>query len=163
MFDIGFSELVVIAVVALIVIGPERLPRVARTAGILLGRVRRYAADVKADINREIQLEELRQMQQEVYERVMAADAATRNELNAVEQKINQAIEPPMTGEGAADAASSTVQGVESAAALNSASTAVSPAPTFATGSAASDPSNPSVQPPAQPMVAGMSDAGKHS
>ena len=62
MFDIGFSELLVIGVVALIVIGPEKLPRVARTVGHLLGRMQRYVADVKADINREIELEELRKM-----------------------------------------------------------------------------------------------------
>ena len=66
MFDIGFSELVVIGLVALIVSGPERLPRVARTAGHLLGRLQRYVSDVKADINREIQLEELKKLQEEV-------------------------------------------------------------------------------------------------
>ena len=51
MFDIGFSELIVIGIVALVVIGPERLPKVARTAGLLLGRLQRYVNDVKADIN----------------------------------------------------------------------------------------------------------------
>ena len=60
MFDIGFSEMIVIAVIALIVLGPEKLPRVARTAGHLLGRMQRYVNDVKADINREIELDELR-------------------------------------------------------------------------------------------------------
>jgi len=65
-FDIGFSEIVVIAVVALIVIGPERLPKTARTLGHLFGRLQRYVADVKADINREIQLDELKKLQQEV-------------------------------------------------------------------------------------------------
>src|SRR6267378_8605518 len=59
-FDVGFSELMVIAVVALIVIGPERLPRVARTLGHLFGRLQRYVHDVKAAINREIELDELR-------------------------------------------------------------------------------------------------------
>ena len=54
MFDVGLSELMVIAVVALVVIGPERLPKVARTAGLLLGRLQRYVSDVKSDINREI-------------------------------------------------------------------------------------------------------------
>src|SRR5438046_2420033 len=58
MFDIGFSELLVIGLVALIVIGPEKLPRVARTLGHLAGRLQRYVADVKADINREIELDE---------------------------------------------------------------------------------------------------------
>jgi sec-independent protein translocase protein TatB len=60
MFDIGFSELLVIGVVALIVIGPERLPKVARTAGHLLGRFQRYASSVKNDISREMQMDELR-------------------------------------------------------------------------------------------------------
>jgi sec-independent protein translocase protein TatB len=66
MFDIGFSEIVVIAVVALIVIGPERLPKAARTLGHLFGRLQRYVNDVKADINREIELDELRKLQREV-------------------------------------------------------------------------------------------------
>ena len=54
MFDIGFSEIIVIAVVALIVLGPEKLPKTARTLGHLFGRLQRYVADVKADINREM-------------------------------------------------------------------------------------------------------------
>ena len=62
----AFSELVVIGVVALVVIGPERLPRVARTAGHLLGRFQRYVADVKSDINREIELAELKKLQTSV-------------------------------------------------------------------------------------------------
>jgi sec-independent protein translocase protein TatB len=66
MFDIGFSEIVVIAVVALIVIGPERLPKTAKTLGLLFGRLQRYVADVKADINRELELEELRKLQHDV-------------------------------------------------------------------------------------------------
>lgn len=60
MFDIGMSELGLIGVVALVVLGPEKLPRVARTAGNLLGRAQRYLADVKAEVNRQIELEELR-------------------------------------------------------------------------------------------------------
>ncbi|MFH1603591.1 MAG: Sec-independent protein translocase protein TatB, partial [Pseudomonadota bacterium] len=63
MFDIGFSELVVIALVALIVIGPERLPRVARTMGALLGRAQRYVNDVKADVQREVNLDGLKDIQ----------------------------------------------------------------------------------------------------
>jgi sec-independent protein translocase protein TatB len=63
MFDVGFSEIVVIAVVALIVIGPERLPKVARTLGHLFGRMQRYVNDVKADISREMELDELRKLQ----------------------------------------------------------------------------------------------------
>lgn len=66
MFDIGFSEIVVIAVVALIVLGPERLPKTARTLGHLFGRLQRYVNDVKADISREMELEELRKLQQQM-------------------------------------------------------------------------------------------------
>jgi sec-independent protein translocase protein TatB len=62
MFDIGFTELIVIGVVALIVIGPERLPKVARTAGHLYGRMQRYVTTVKADISREIQFDEIRKV-----------------------------------------------------------------------------------------------------
>jgi len=60
MFDIGFLELAVIAVVGLIVIGPERLPEVARTVGTWVGRFRRFVSNVKSDINRELRQEELR-------------------------------------------------------------------------------------------------------
>ena len=66
MFDIGFSEIVVIAVVALVVIGPERLPKTARTLGLLFGRLQRYVNDVKADISREMELDELRKLQREM-------------------------------------------------------------------------------------------------
>lgn len=66
MFDIGFSELLLIGVVALIVIGPERLPKVARTVGAWLGRLNRYVSEVKGDIDREMRLEELRKLQDEM-------------------------------------------------------------------------------------------------
>jgi sec-independent protein translocase protein TatB len=66
MFDIGFSEILVIAVVALVVIGPERLPKTARTLGLLFGRLQRYVNEVKADINREMELDELRRLQREM-------------------------------------------------------------------------------------------------
>jgi sec-independent protein translocase protein TatB len=66
MFDVGFSELVLIAVVAMIVIGPERLPKVARTAGALLGRMQRYVNSVKSEVEREMQFEDLKKLQQEI-------------------------------------------------------------------------------------------------
>ena len=66
MFDVGFSEIVVIGVVALIVVGPERLPKAARTMGLLFGRLQRYVSDVKADISREMELDELRKLQKQV-------------------------------------------------------------------------------------------------
>jgi sec-independent protein translocase protein TatB len=66
MFDVGFSELVLIAVVAMIVIGPEKLPKVARTAGALLGRMQRYVNNVKSEVEREMQFEDLKKLQQEI-------------------------------------------------------------------------------------------------
>jgi len=68
MFDLGFTELLVIGVVALIVIGPERLPKVARTAGQWLGRLNRFVSDMKQDIDRDLKLEELRKLQAEMRE-----------------------------------------------------------------------------------------------
>ncbi|MBI4988930.1 MAG: twin-arginine translocase subunit TatB [Rhodocyclales bacterium] len=92
MFDIGFSELLVIALVALVVIGPERLPRVARTAGHLLGRLQRYVGDVKADINREIQLEELKKMQQQVEESARSLESSVTQEFTSMESTLNQSL-----------------------------------------------------------------------
>ncbi len=68
MFDVGFSELLIAAVIALIILGPERLPRVARQAGEWLGKIQRYVNDVKSDVGRHMEIEELRRMQAEVTE-----------------------------------------------------------------------------------------------
>ena len=94
MFDVSLSELMVIGVVALVVIGPERLPRVARTAGHLLGRLQRYVSMVKADINREMQLEELKKLQQEVTEQVKSVESTIHHEIRDVESSVNQSIAP---------------------------------------------------------------------
>ncbi len=66
MIDLGLSKMMLIGVVALVVIGPEKLPRVARTVGALLGKAQRYVADVKAEVNRSMDLEELRKMKENV-------------------------------------------------------------------------------------------------
>ena len=66
MIDLGIEKMMVIGAVALIVIGPEKLPRVARTVGTLLGKAQRYVADVKAEVNRSIELEELKKMKETV-------------------------------------------------------------------------------------------------
>ncbi|MDI9333245.1 MAG: Sec-independent protein translocase protein TatB [Cytophagales bacterium] len=66
MFDLDISKLAVIGVVALVVIGPEKLPRVARTVGALLGKAQRYVSDVKAEVNRSMELEELKKMKEEM-------------------------------------------------------------------------------------------------
>ncbi len=79
MFDFGFSELIVIGVVLLVVVGPERLPRVARTAGHLLGRVQRYVSDVKSDIQREMQLDELKKLQEQVRQQAQELESSVRS------------------------------------------------------------------------------------
>ena len=93
MFDIGFSELMVIALVALIVIGPERLPRVARTLGHLAGRLQRYVSDVKADINREVELDELRKMRDSMQEAATGFETSVNSEMQKTETELNQAVE----------------------------------------------------------------------
>lgn len=98
MFDIGFSEIVVIAVVALVVIGPERLPKTARTLGLLFGRLQRYVNDVKADINREMELDELRGLQREMQGAAREIEQSVRSAANdvasgvrSVEHELNSA------------------------------------------------------------------------
>src|SRR5437763_15402679 len=93
MFDIGFSELLVIGVVALIVIGPEKLPRVARTVGHLLGRIQRYVADVKADINKETELEELRKMRDAMPKAASDMQASVDQERNKTAEALNKAVD----------------------------------------------------------------------
>ncbi|MEA3156554.1 MAG: sec-independent protein translocase protein TatB [Betaproteobacteria bacterium] len=90
MFDIGFSELMVIAVVALIVIGPERLPKVARTLGHLFGRMQRYVNDVKADISREMELDELRKLQTSMQDAARSFERSVTQEVNATEAELQK-------------------------------------------------------------------------
>ncbi len=90
MFDIGFSELVVIGIVALVVIGPEKLPRVARTVGHLLGRLQRYVSDVKSDINREMELEDLKKVRDSLQETATSFETSVRTELAKTETDLNQ-------------------------------------------------------------------------
>lgn len=95
MFDVGFSEMIVIAVVALIVIGPEKLPRVARTVGALLGRMQRYVNDVKADINREIELDELKKMHTSVKDAAQEIETSFKGAVSSFEAQgaeMNAAI-----------------------------------------------------------------------
>ncbi|MSP96734.1 MAG: Sec-independent protein translocase subunit TatB [Betaproteobacteria bacterium] len=99
MFDVGFSEMMVIAVVALIVIGPERLPKVARTLGHLVGRLQRYVNDVKADINREMELEELRKLKDEFQHSAQNLEQTIHSEVQRTEAEVRavaeQAVSPP--------------------------------------------------------------------
>jgi sec-independent protein translocase protein TatB len=96
MFDIGFSELLVIGIVALIVIGPERLPRVARTLGHLAGRLQRYVSDVKSDISREMELEDLRKMRDSMQQAASSFESSVKSELNKTESELNKSVESVM-------------------------------------------------------------------
>lgn len=91
MFDIAFSELIVVALVALIVIGPERLPQVARTAGHLWGRVQRYVSTVKNDISNEMDLDEARKMKQNLMQQVSEVEQEVKSAQLTLEQQILQA------------------------------------------------------------------------
>lgn len=92
MFDFSFGELMVIGVVALVVIGPERLPKVARTAGILVGRMQRYVAGVKADINREMsefdQLKDLKNLRSEVESAGADIEAGMRKNMADAQSEV---------------------------------------------------------------------------
>ncbi|GAB1576709.1 Sec-independent protein translocase protein TatB [Bordetella petrii] len=89
MFDVSFTELMVIGVIALIVIGPERLPKVARTVGHLLGRAQRYVNDVKSDIQREIELDELRKFKSEMDEAASSMTSSLRETENSLRTGLN--------------------------------------------------------------------------
>ena len=131
MFDIGFSEILVIAVVALVVIGPERLPKTARTLGLLFGRLQRYVNEVKADINREMELDELRRLQREM-----------QGAAHEFEQSVKSA----------ADDVSSGVRNVERE--LNAAASDAPPAAPAAAEPA--PPAGPAAEPPRQSALPGF-------
>jgi sec-independent protein translocase protein TatB len=84
MLDFGFDKIALIGAVALIVIGPEKLPRVARTVGALIGKAQRYVSDVKAEVNRSIELEELQKMKKQF-------ETAASDIQSSVQQEVNQA------------------------------------------------------------------------
>jgi len=112
-FDIAFSEIVVIGVVALVVIGPERLPRVAKTLGHMFGRLQRYVNDVKADINRELELDELRKLQSEVQTAARDLESSMTTAAREVESGV-RSVETQLNEAGSPSAASpDTVAGAE--------------------------------------------------
>jgi sec-independent protein translocase protein TatB len=88
MFDISFTELLVIGVIALVVIGPERLPKVARTIGHLVGRAQRYVSDVKSDINREVELDELRKLKEQMQDAAQSVQSSLQNTESALRQPL---------------------------------------------------------------------------
>src|SRR5215217_7450899 len=95
MIDFGFDKLALISAVALIVIGPEKLPRVARTVGTLLGKAQRYVADVKAEVNRSIELEELKKMKTEFEDAARNVEQTVSEEVNRTTSELNSVWQPP--------------------------------------------------------------------
>ena len=93
MIDFGFDKIALIGAVALIVIGPEKLPRMARTVGHLAGRLQRYVSDVKADINREIELDELRKMRDSMQQAATDFQSSVQSELHQTETELNKTVE----------------------------------------------------------------------
>ncbi len=91
MIDLGLEKMMVIGAVALIVIGPEKLPRVARTVGTLLGKAQRYVNDVKAEVNRSIELEELQKMKREVETAAREVETSIHSGVRDIERDLNEA------------------------------------------------------------------------
>ena len=95
MFDLGLAKLAMIGAVALVVIGPEKLPKVARMAGSLLGRAQRYLNQVKAEVSREIELEELRKVQQEMESAATDLKSSIANEASGIQESVNSIWQHP--------------------------------------------------------------------
>jgi sec-independent protein translocase protein TatB len=153
-FDIAFSEIVVIGVVALVVIGPERLPKVARTLGHMFGRLQRYVNDVKADISREMELDELRKLKNEVQSAARDLEtsmtAATRemeSGVRSVEAQLNEGgSSPSVTAEPEVPGAEVGASAPPDALPIVPTDATPSTAPTAATG----------VEPPRQGALPGF-------
>ena len=141
MFDVGFSELMVIGVVALMVIGPQKLPGVARTVGALLGRMQRYVNDVKADINREIELDELKKMHTSVQDAAKSIETSmtdTMSGFQAQADELHKIASGDIAGLTDVSAAGSTPAAVDGAAAVADGAAAVADG-TAAASAVASD------------------------
>jgi len=110
MIDFGFDKIALIGAVALVVIGPEKLPRVARTVGHLIGKAQRYVADVKAEVNRSIELEELKKMKTQFEDAARNVEQTVSNEIHSTTAELDrtwQQATADMTalpGEGGASA-----------------------------------------------------------
>jgi len=120
MFDVGFSELILLGIVALVVLGPEKLPHAARMAGAWLGRIRRTVIDIQAEIEKEVSAAELKQRMNDEIARLKAATEPVEQEIKAVENTIHQQIHDASQTVDAAPAldeptTTTTVQEIEAA------------------------------------------------
>ena len=92
MFDVSFSELLIIGIVALLVIGPEKLPKVARTVGAFTGRMQRYVGQIKEEVNREMRFEELQKLQQEVQAQASQLQNVAQTQVNDLKATIETSL-----------------------------------------------------------------------
>ncbi len=147
MFDIGFSELLMVGVVALVVVGPERLPKVARTLGVLFGRMQRYVSQVKSDINRELEAADLGKVKTEFEDAARSFQADIRSETAQAEREIRevQADMDRQLGEAASQVASAGGHAApaEPAAASPQLELGIEPAPAPAPAAAERPPPKP--------------------
>jgi sec-independent protein translocase protein TatB len=100
MIDLGISKLAMIGAVALIVIGPEKLPRVARTVGTLIGKAQRYVSDVKAEVNRSMELDELKKMKETVESAAKDVGHSIQSGANDFEKSWAEATQAATSGVG---------------------------------------------------------------
>ena len=105
MIDFGFDKIALIGAVALIVIGPERLPRVARTVGHLLGKAQRYVADVKAEVNRSIELDELKKMKSTFEDAARDVEQTVGNEIRETSAELDKSWSEVVSSTSATSAA----------------------------------------------------------
>ena len=160
MFDVGISEIMVIAVVALIVLGPEKLPKTARTLGHLFGRLQRYVSDVKADINRELALEELKKMQAEVKSAATDFESSLTMSAKEVEANVRE-VEASLNAAAAGGTTPSATDGAAVAASVVSGATvaagaAVGPPPVALAAADASAAQRASGEAPRQGSLPGF-------
>ena len=132
MFDIGFTEVTLIAVIGLLVIGPERLPRVAREIGLWVGRLRRYVAQVRADIEREVRADEIRELVNKPAQELKQAIKDTEKTIKEEEKKLETDLNPE-SGTASAAPKSSGASGKGDAAAAPAGAPATLAAGTVAT------------------------------
>jgi len=127
MFDFGFSKLLILAIIALVVIGPERLPRVARTLGHLYGRLQRYVTQVKSDIHREMEAAELGKMKTEFESAARTFQESVEKSAHDVDREVRETqasleraldVHPPAANEAAAPANEAAAPAAEATPAL---------------------------------------------
>ncbi len=104
MFDLGLEKMALIGVVALVVIGPEKLPRVARTVGMLIGKAQRYVNDVKSEVNRSMELDELRKMKSTVEDAARDVEHSIHSGASNLERELSGTSEDMLSALAQPDA-----------------------------------------------------------